>query len=398
MNTKSVNNISHDICTGCMMCGDLCPKDAIQFQVIDGFWYPIVNERLCTNCGLCSKKCPAINIQKEAPLHSLYCVGARTKEESVRMSSTSGGFFSEVATEWMKGGGVVVGAEYSAKQEIIHAVEKEVSGIEKLRQSKYAQSKTEGIYRKTKELLKQDVQVLFCGTPCQVEALKAYLRKPFDNLVTLDFICLGICSPLVYQKYLDMLEKKYSSKTKRIWFKNKRQGWRSVGTLVQFENGKEYFRTAPWDLFMRAFIIDSLAMRPNCETCKFRKIPHNSDFTLGDFWGIENINPQMDDNLGLSAVFINTKTGLDLFDRIKNKLLYFETKEEDIISGNFSAVKPKSPHPNSRKFMQYIMTHTLEDSMNKYSSYNGIYKLKMEISLWKQKIKKVIKSYGKSKS
>lgn len=396
MTDKSVHNIDRNACTGCMMCGDICAKHAISFSKNKGFWYPEVDSEICTNCGLCSIRCPAMHEAPSTPEHPVACYGAKTKDEGIREESTSGGFFSELAFAWLKEGGVIAGAIYGKDQEIIHVIEKDANGVARLRQSKYAQSNTEGIYKKTKQYLTQGTPVLFCGTPCQVEALKAYLNKSYDNLLTMDFICLGICSPLVYRKYLDMLEKKYASKVKYVWFKNKRTGWRSVGTAISFENGKEYFRPGPWDLFMRSFIIDSLSMRPNCEHCRFRKIPHNSDFTLGDFWGLEKVNPQVDDNKGMSAVFVNTEKAVKWFSKIQHRLDTFETTDQKIIEGNFSAIRSKAPHANSAAFMDYIVDHTMDDAMTKYSAYKGLYKWKMEYTLIKYNIKQILKKYGKS--
>lgn len=392
---KSVHGISTKDCTGCMMCGDACAKNAISFPMSNGFWYPSVDSDLCINCGLCSKKCPALHPAPETPADAVACYGAKTKNEDIREHSTSGGFFSELAYQWISEGGVVAGSIYGENQEVLHSVEFEQEGVERLRQSKYTQSKTEGIYAEVKSLLKEGRKVLFCGTPCQVEALNAFLGKKLENLLTMDFICLGICSPLVYRKYLDMLEHKYNSKTKNVWFKNKRTGWRSVGTLVQFENGREYFRPGPWDLYMRSFIIDSLSMRPNCEFCMFRKIPHSSDFTLGDFWGIENVKPEMDDNKGLSAIFVNTEIGYKWVNKIKDKLDIFETTSKDIVAGNFSAIKPKAPHANSVAFMKYITSHSLQQSMDKYSAYTGKFKYSMEWALVKYRIKNYIKRFVK---
>lgn len=381
---KSVNNIDHTICTGCMMCSDVCKKSAISFKIEKGFWFPSVNSNLCVNCGLCVKKCPALH---KAPSVSgpISCYGAKSRNETVRWNSTSGGFFSELAYKIIAAGGFVIGASYGKDNEILHTIESTKEGVEKLRQSKYAQSNTAGIYQRVLDLLKTDVIVLFCGTACHVEALKAFLGKEYTNLLTMDFVCLGICSPIVYRKYLDMMERKYMSKINRVWFKNKQTGWRSIGTQLDFANGKIYYRPGGLDLFMCAFVGDSIAMRKSCETCKFRKIPHNSDFTVADFWGVENVRPDKDDNKGLSAVFVNSEKGVTWFERIAENLDFFETTPESIINGNFSAVESKPSGKNRDAFLEAIESMPFEKAYSKYGTeYTGIKKIRKNISQLKR--------------
>ena len=383
---KSVNNIDHTICTGCMMCSDACSKSAISFFVEKGFWFPTVDSHLCVNCGLCTNKCPALH---DAPLVDgpKSCYGARSRNEDVRWNSTSGGYFSELASCVIAAGGYVIGATYDSDNEILHTVEHTYKGVEKLRQSKYAQSKTVGIYKTTLRLLKNDELVLFCGTACQVEALKSFLGKEFENLLTMDFVCLGICSPVVYRKYLDMMEHKYKSKITRVWFKNKQDGWRSIGTRLDFSNGKIYYKPGGFDLFMCAFVGDSIAMRKSCETCKYRKIPHNSDFTVADFWGIEKIRPDKDDNKGISAVFVNSDKGLSWFNRITTNLDYFETTSESITMGNFSSLKPKPSGKNRDAFLEAIETMSFQSAYNKYGiEYTGNRKLNKKLKQFKDSI------------
>lgn len=365
---KSVGRINRSQCTGCMMCGDICPKKAISFPVSNGFWYPRVDEDVCINCGLCQNKCPALTVPQATKETPVACYGARTKQEEVRVHSTSGGFFTELASYWIRQGGYCIGAIYGEDNEIVHAITNNAEELGKFRQSKYAQSKTDSIYKQTRDLLKSGEKVLFCGSPCQVEALFSYLGKEYENLLTMDFVCLGICSPFAYRKYLDMLENKFKSKATRVWFKNKTNGWRAISTRVDFENGKTYLEPGGFDLFMRAFVTDGLSMRPNCQNCKFRKVPHASDFTLGDFWGVEKIKPEQDDNKGLSAVMVNTVKGQEVFESIKDTLVYFQTTVPDICAGNFSILKPMKPHPKTEEFMKYLEGHTFSSAVYKYGS------------------------------
>ena len=392
MQTKSIANIEHNLCTGCMMCADVCNKHAISFPYTKGFWYPKVDVNKCIECGLCKKKCPIINNNIINENTEIKCYGAKSKDETTRLDSTSGGFFSELGKLWISEGGICVGAIYDDHQNIIHAIGENINSITKLRQSKYAQSNTLGIYKEVKRRLKNNEKILFCGTPCQVEALLSFIGERRENLLTMDFVCLGICSPYVYRKYLDRLEKKYKSPILRVWFKNKEFGWRSISTKINFQNGKTYHKPGSHDLFMTGFVTDALYMRKSCEHCKFRKLPHNSDFTVADFWGLEKINPKVDDNLGMSAIMVNTQKGQLYINKLLPSLDYFHTSLQDIIQGNFSIITPKTPNPKMDEFMEYIENHDFKKSMYKYSSINATKELRFKLSELKSKVQKHILS------
>ena len=54
--SKSITSLPKSSCTGCKMCGDVCPKHCISFKEdIEGFFYPTVDESRCVDCGLCAK-------------------------------------------------------------------------------------------------------------------------------------------------------------------------------------------------------------------------------------------------------------------------------------------------------------------------------------------------------
>ena len=370
------------------MCGDICPKSAISFPLNKGFWYPDVNEGTCVNCGLCSKRCPVININRERESESVDYYGVKSKDEDVRWHSTSGGFFSELAQFFLQQKGFIIGAIYDNNNMIIHTVGNNVDDIKRLRQSKYAQSITRGIYKQVKSLLKQNKNVLFCGTPCQVEALYSFLGNREENLVTMDFVCLGICSPWIYRKYLELMETKYQSKVSRVWFKNKSNGWRSISNQIDFENGSTYLRTGSDDLFMRLFVHDKLSMRENCSRCKFRSMHHISDFTVGDFWGIENVRPELDDNKGISALCVNTGRARHIFEIIKDRMDYFPCDAESISQGNFSTITPFQPNPDRHDFMDDVSKKGLLAAAYKYSSYTRFFEIKRNLRLIKGKISK----------
>ena len=168
-----------------------------------------------------------------------------------------------------------------------------------------------------------------CGAPCQVEGLANFLNKDYDNLILCDFICRGVNSPKIFRKYLDSLEKKYKSKIKAIKFKDKTYGWHSFSTRIEFENGKKYIGNRYLDSFMIGYLKYNAFMRPSCYDCQFKGLPRRSDITLADFWGIEKIDPRLDEDKGTSMVILNSDKGRNLFERIKENINHYEIEDKD---------------------------------------------------------------------
>lgn len=312
-------------CCGCNACGDICPTNAITFKNdIEGFWYPEVNTDKCINCHLCEKTCPMLHkadsvIRFDVP--KVYA--AYSKDEEIRIDSTSGGIFSVLGQNQYNKGSYVGGAVYNEDHTVSQIMNNEPSSLGKLRSSKYLQSNATNVYKKIKKLLSEQKRVLFCGTPCQIQALYRFLgNRDYDNLVTIDFICRGVNSPKVFLSYMKMLETQFGAKANRIKFKAKEWGWHRFSMRVNFENGKEYCKDRYHDLFFIGYLQSGNFARPSCYDCPFKGFPQKSDITLADFWGIENIDPTMDQDKGTSLVMVNSKKGEQLFNEIKNDIVW----------------------------------------------------------------------------
>lgn len=312
-------------CCGCNACGDICPTNAITFKNdIEGFWYPEVNTDKCINCHLCEKTCPMLHkadsvIRFDVP--KVYA--AYSKDEEIRIDSTSGGIFSVLGQNQYNKGSYVGGAVYNEDHTVSQIINNEPSSLGKLRSSKYLQSNATNVYKKIKKLLSEQKRVLFCGTPCQIQALYRFLgNRDYDNLVTIDFICRGVNSPKVFLSYMKMLETQFGAKANRIKFKAKEWGWHRFSMRVNFENGKEYCKDRYHDLFFIGYLQSGNFARPSCYDCPFKGFPQKSDITLADFWGIENIDPTMDQDKGTSLVMVNSKKGEQLFNEIKNDIVW----------------------------------------------------------------------------
>lgn len=381
-------------CCGCNACGDICAHKAITFKTdIEGFWYPEVNKDLCTNCGLCEKVCPIINIKNlkkndyEKPSHT---IAAINKNMRVRWNSTSGGAYTALAEAMLEQGGYISGAIYNEGFTGVHNyVTNNPEDLEKLRSSKYLESYAEGLYAEIRELLKKGEKVLACGTPCQMAALRSFLRKDYDNLIIVDFICRGVNSPKVYRAYLDSLEKKYNSKVVYVKAKNKELGWRNLTRKVTFENGQSYYGVHMDDDFRRGYHTNVFC-RPSCYDCKFKGFPRIADITIADYWGIEKVDKNLDNNIGTSMILLNSKKGELYFEKIKDKIEYRETPFESILGGNIALRKSIEPAKIDRKaFFEDLDAHDFDYVTNKYYPLS---KKKIHQSL-KGKIKSLLKPY-----
>ena len=329
---------------------NVCPKGSITFQIDhEGFWYPVVDMTTCIDCKLCENVCPILtkadNIKRyKAP--KVYA--AYSKDENVRIDSTSGGIHSTLANYIYSQGGYVGGAVYNKDFTVSHVVSDDQSLLPEIRSSKYIQSSMEGQYKEVKRLLDEGEKVFYCAAPCQIQALYKYLKHDYDNLVTSDFICRGVNSPKVFLSYLNMLERQYGAKVTRVKFKAKKWGWHNFSLRVNFENDKEYCKDREHDLFYIGYLGYGNFARPSCYECQFKGFPQKADITLADFWGIEKIDKSMDQDKGTSLVLVNSQKGQQLFDTIKLDIEWRECSLEQAGKDNLAMKKSLRPLTDNR--------------------------------------------------
>lgn len=377
-------------CCGCNACGDVCAHGAITFKTDkEGFWYPEVDTSKCKDCGLCEKVCPVINIGelKKNDLPQSVCYAAEHKNLEVVFDSTSGGLFSALADRMYRDSGYVGGAIFNEDFSVREYISNKKEDLPKLRSSKYLQSNAEGFYKEIKGLLVKGEKVLVCGTPCQMAALRAYLRKEYENLIIVDFICRGVNSPKIWRKYLDSFEERYGSKVVYAKAKSKEYGWRNLTQKVVLDNGKAYYETRDTSNFTKGYLHTNAYCRPSCYDCKFKGFPRMADITVADFWGVENVDQSLEKNLGTSLVMVNSKKGAEYFEKIKPRINFLEVPFESILAGNPSLVEPLEPSRVDRdQFFEDVDKMTFTQLAEKYINASSQKKL-----TWKRRLKNLYK-------
>lgn len=337
-------------CCGCSACSQRCPKQCISMQMDDeGFLYPQVDSSKCIDCHLCEKVCPVIN-QGEART-PLNVYAAKNSDNKVRYQSSSGGIFTLLAEHTIKDGGVVFGACWDNEWNVKHDYVDNISDLQKFRSSKYLQSVIGDCYLKAEHFLKTGRKVMFTGTPCQIAGLKHFLRKEYDNLLTVEVICHSVPSPRVWQQYL--VEKLQilgwnKSDIHHISFRSKATGWKEYSFMIENNEGSVFSELGRKNAFMRGFLAN-LYTRPSCQVCPAKQLKSGSDIILGDFWGINSLMPEIDDDKGISVVIVNTQKGSEAIYIVDNLI---PAKWTDISTKNPAVLKSVMASEKKNKFFQ----------------------------------------------
>ncbi|QHQ61048.1 4Fe-4S dicluster domain-containing protein [Anaerocolumna sedimenticola] len=331
-------------CYGCYACKEICPVNAIVMEEDkEGFRYPVVDEDKCIDCGACNKACirktnKIIEYKENYP--KVYSV--MNKQEEVRMKSSSGAIFPELARyviEQKKG--YVVGVKYDKDMKVVSSIADNMEEVKAFYGSKYVKSDFEGIYPRIKQLLNENQTVLYSGLPCECAALRSYLKKDYENLLICEILCHAAPSPKIFAQYLDYLKNKYKSRVVNLTFRNKNTGWliHKCSMIIEFENGKNLTVNSRKNNYFRAFLNDFIS-RPSCSSCEYTYKNRVGDITIGDFWGIKDIDPSMFDDKGVSLITINDEKGSIMWDNIKENFTYKESDMTTAFKKNHNKPSP----------------------------------------------------------
>ncbi len=287
---------------------------------------------------------------------------AYSKNQEILYSSSSGGIFTHLAESILFNNGIVIGAMFNNELNVVLDYIDKVCDLSKFRGSKYVKSKIGNSYKKVKEFLDAGRIVYFSGTPCQIAGLKSYLKCDYDNLITQDIICHGSPDPRIWQRYIRYIESTNNLTVKNVFFRDKSTGWKNYSTTIEFENGEKRTQKATQNMYMKGFL-KNIYLCEQCYNCKFKDNNFFSDITLGDFWGIENVLPDLSDDSGVSFVIIRSEKGKRLFKNVKSHLIYSDVDYEKSAKFNAALLKPVAKNKNREKFYSDFKNGNITDKM-----------------------------------
>ena len=342
-------------CTGCLACENICGSNAITVVKNEaGFLYPSINNARCVNCGACKAVCPVNKVMENGNFYKdgdrVDVYAAWNKNQEIRLDSTSGGIFSVLAERTICEGGMVVGAIFNENLDVENVLIKDMEELAALRRSKYVASNPKHIYREVKEAIKEGKNVLFCGTPCEVAAAKAYIGDS-DNLLLVDFVCRNTNAPAAYRAYLSSIGAHKHADVIEVAFREKDESWQNYSTKVTFDDGSRQNFNRYEDPFMKGFVNDNLYMRESCEDCKFRGFNRGSDITLGDYWGVRE---EWDDKKGTSLVIVHNEKGHEVIEAIKDSIVIHRSNSVEASEKNRAIEESVKANPHSREFIERI--------------------------------------------
>lgn len=315
---------NHDKCTGCTACKDVCPKQCITMQPdeLDAL-HPIVDDSICINCGLCEKTCPNNRELSYKLPHKVWA--AWSNDNDVRRTSASGGIACELYRYWIKNGGVATGVVYDRDEGCHFILLEKESDIKTVQNSKYTFSETAGIYKVVKQKLQAGISVLFIGVPCQVAGLYGFLKKEYDNLITVDIICHGMPPATYLEQHIKSIEDKKKEYTCQLFFRDPKYYTYTYTFTLKNNNGKEFYnkKVLTRDNYQLGYH-RALIYRENCYSCNYAREERISDLTIGDFSGLGRFAPFEYDKHNVSCILENTDKGSALLKKLNGALSMFE--------------------------------------------------------------------------
>jgi coenzyme F420-reducing hydrogenase beta subunit len=321
----------------------------------EGFKYPSINVGNCNNCGKCIKCCPEVNsIGRTSPKKIL---GFKNKDVDRLKHSASGGAADLISDLILTRGGTVFGSAYNEDLVVEHIEVTKREELYKLQSSKYVQSDLNNSFTKVADKLNSGRMVLFTGTPCQVAGLYSYLgNHDIAKLYTIDLICHGVPSPLLFKKYIEYQEHKLKEKIIFYDFRSKeKRGW-GTQYLIKTKT-KTKTKVMGLDKYGRHFL-DGDCYRESCYRCKYADSMRVADLTVGDFWGIEKIDASFFSEMGVSVVLANTDKGSELVKQIGSEADLLECRLEDILSRQWNLNNSTSRPPERNNIYDGINTCT----------------------------------------
>ncbi len=330
-------------CSGCGACAKICKQSAITMtEDSEGFLFPKLNTNKCIQCGFCDQICPEVNSHQNNPIDQQVCYIATNTDDNYSKNSATIGICTMIAEYILSIGGYVFGVVLDEKEwRAKHVCVTTNDDLQKIRNSKYIQSDTEDTFKQVKVFLETGKLVLYTGTPCQIAGLKAFLRKDYINLYTIDLICHGTYSYKIIRKEIDFWQRKFRGPISNFRFRSKHRFPWSYGGVINFDitqnnTIKHIERHGSCSPAYRCYAYSgdgkNYILRETCYACKFRDRGRYADFTVGDAWGIKKLHSHIftgrNTRTGISLIFCNTEKANILLSQIKSQLNLIPIKQD----------------------------------------------------------------------
>lgn len=403
---EEIRLCDHDSCTGCMACKQTCKRRAISVVYEKGFAFPYIDQEKCVKCGQCMDACPVLNTRNiKGNLHEneVKCLAVWNKDTDTRMKSSSGGIFTAMAKQVLTQGGVVFGAAWDKDMNLRHKYIYNVEELDALRRSKYVQSDTMDTFNEVRRFVTEGRIVLYCGTPCQIAGLTAFLGyKDYSNLIKVDVVCQGVPSNLMFKKYISEVEHTHGVKVLDANFRSKKYGWKCGLLLLllvqkderQYWMERVYERNEYYNSFIKEYF-----MRESCYKCPFKcnSNGYYSDISIADFWRIGNKIPLHvnDYEKGISAVILNTEKGRIFFNSCGTGLEIMERTWKEFMTNG--GMYPCHKRKDNDMAYEYLLQHSWKETQGRYFPYAMKEKLKaaLYLGLGEKRIRAIKRLIGK---
>ena len=357
-------------CVGCEACVQACPKGCIEMELdVCEFAYPKIDRAQCIDCGRCIEVCPSV--YPDEPHRGKYdALCAWSTDDEIRMRSSSGGIFSELALLILRKNGAVCGAIYDEKFQVRHVIIESEADLPPLCGSKYVQSSTTGVYSAIEGILAVGRHVLFTGTPCQVAGLYSYLRgQDTAKLLTCDLICHGVMPQTIMDMQVEIYARRSGREVKFLNLRSKVEGQgycvRAVmddDTVLTEPGGESFF----FKLFTRSYIL-----RDSCFHCNWARLMRPGDITLGDFWGVEKTHPELADSRGVSFILVNSDAGrealADAGERVKSASVGVNDSKQNRLH------KPSAADIWTPRFLRSVRCRGLRYTATQYAKDRSLF-------------------------